>query len=159
MKKTRLLIIVMFLFSVYIANAQCPAGEKNIKISIKTDDYGSETTWSLKNQAGTSTYESGGPYTDVTGGTLFIKNVCVPEGTPLTFTINDAVGDGICCDYGVGYYKVELYGYTYASGGEFASSESANFVVDTPKTRDMSITALNMMDYYSTGNKNSPISR
>jgi len=152
LKKINLILVAIFLFSACILKAQCTSGEKNIKISIQTDNFGSETLWTLKNQSGTVTYESGGPYTNITGGQLYIKNVCVPIGTSVIFKINDAFGDGICCSYGTGYYKVELYGYTYASGGEFGQTEETNFVVDTPATRDMSVTALDIMDYLKVGN-------
>jgi len=154
MGKTKFILLASFLIPVLLIKAQCPSGEKNIKISIQTDNYGSETSWSLKNQLGTTTYDSGGPYTDINGGQLYIKNVCVPIGTPVTFKINDAYGDGMCCSFGTGYYKVELYGYTFASGSQFGMTEETNFVVDTPLTRDMSVTALNMMDYLNVGNIN-----
>jgi len=152
MKKIYLITIAFLFLTAFTAKAQCPTGETNIKISIQTDNYGSETSWTLKNQAGTTTYDSGGPYTDVSGGQLYIKNVCVPEGTTVVFTINDGYGDGMCCTYGNGYYKVELYGFTYASGGEFGSSEATTFIVNQPPARDLTVTELNMMEYMNVGN-------
>ena len=49
--------------------------------------------------------------------------------------INDAYGDGICCQYGSGSYSVSVDGVTVASGGQFATSESTSFgtcVTDEP---------------------------
>lgn len=152
MKKITFLFAVMFLLAAVALKAQCPTGEENIKISIKTDNYGSETTWTLKHQSGSPTYDSGGPYTDITGGQLYVKNVCVPENTPLVFEIKDSYGDGMCCSYGNGYYTVELYGYTYVSGGEYGTSESTEFVVSPPPARDMAVAELNIMEYISVGN-------
>lgn len=43
------------------------------------------------------------------------------------FTINDIGGDGICCDYGDGYYEVLLDGEIMAAGGEFENTETKEF--------------------------------
>ena len=59
----------------------------------------------------------------------YVANVCVPENSNLTFTIYDSYGDGICCSYGIGSYQVIACGTTYASGGNFNSSESTSFSV------------------------------
>ena len=42
----------------------------------------------------------------------------------LSFTINDAYGDGICCSYGSGSYTVRVNGDDVLSGGAFGSSET-----------------------------------
>ena len=61
----------------------------------------------------------------------YSTNICVPENSNLTFTIYDSYGDGICCGYGAGSYQVTTCGATYASGGNFGSSESTSFNVGT----------------------------
>jgi len=61
--------------------------------------------------------------------TQYITDVCVPENSDITFTIYDSYGDGICCSWGVGSYQVIACGNTYASGGNFGSSESTSFNV------------------------------
>ena len=35
-----------------------------------------------------------------------IYSLCIPENSELTFTIFDSYGDGICCDWGDGYYLI-----------------------------------------------------
>ena len=57
--------------------------------------------------------------------------VLVDDGRPLTFTIRDSWGDGICCHRGLGGYRVVGCSQTYAEGGEFGSSESTSFVTGT----------------------------
>ena len=53
-------------------------------------------------------------------------NVCVPNGNVYSFTIFDAYGDGICCDYGSGYYSISTCGELVASGANFTESETVS---------------------------------
>lgn len=74
---------------------------------LQRDRYGSETVWSLKNNAGTTLY-SGGPYTDTAAlPALITQNWTLPANDCYTFTITDEFGDGICCTYGIGYYDIK----------------------------------------------------
>jgi len=101
----------------------CICPEDQVVIEILTDDYPSETTWQLFDANSSSVIAAGGPYTG-NPNTLFTEEVCVPDTTCLVFTIYDAFGDGICCDYGNGYYNVYFNGALEGTGGAFADSES-----------------------------------
>jgi hypothetical protein len=76
-----------------------------ISIQITLDEYGSETTWRLKNEFNELIVE-GGPYQDGQSGSVKIEEVCLDENGCHSLIIKDAYGDGICCDYGNG--KVEI---------------------------------------------------
>jgi hypothetical protein len=117
----------------------------NYIFRLQQDYYGSETTWSIKNAAGTILYE-GGPYTDTYVNettispipTLITQNWTLPSNQCYTFTIDDAAGDGICCgtnsgDSGTGYYDLKSTdGSTIiTSGASFTSSESKSFTTNT----------------------------
>ncbi len=56
----------------------------------------------------------------------------VASGTPVTFTIRDSWGDGICCEHGLGEYAVTGCGVTYAAGGAFGHVEGTSFTVGLP---------------------------
>lgn len=96
------------------------------------DRYGTETSWNLKNAAGTTLY-SGGPYTNLTasGTQNLVTNQTwtLPANGCYVFTINDAYGDGICCNYGSGSYSITTNSgaITVATGGTFGSTESKYF--------------------------------
>lgn len=99
---------------------------------LKRDNYGSETTWNLKNSAGTILY-SGGPYTNQNGGGPIISQTwTLADNDCYSFTINDAYGDGICCAEGAGYYNIKSTdGLTViAEGASFGSGESKAFSVN-----------------------------
>jgi len=102
-----------------------PATTSTVLFEIKTDQYPSETTWDLKNSAGTVLY-SGGTYSGA--NTVFNETWTLDDLDCYTYTIYDSYGDGICCDYGVGYYKVMDENTTVLfEGGEFGSEESKPF--------------------------------
>lgn len=97
----------------------------DVTVTINTDNYASETTWSITDGSGNSV-ASGGPYS--TNNSTETATVCLDaSGCNYTFTINDSYGDGICCGYGNGSYTVTSASGTYASGGEFTSTESTSF--------------------------------
>ena len=104
----------------------------SVVFRLQRDDYGSETSWNLKNSSGTILF-SGGPYTDQpTGGALITQNWNLASNNCYTFTINDSFGDGICCEYGPGFYDIKsLDGNTIiASGGNFSATESKSFSIN-----------------------------
>ncbi len=98
----------------------------NVALSLTLDNYPGETTWDLKNSAGT-TIASGGPYS--TAGATITQQFNLAADS-YTFTIYDSYGDGICCAYGNGSYSLTSGGTTIVSGGSFGSSESTTFCVD-----------------------------
>ncbi len=106
----------------------CSTGESEVNLKIVLDNYGSETTWTIKNSNG-ATVASGGPYGNGQNGTSIEKSYCLPNGC-YDFKILDEYGDGICCSYGSGSYALtDENGGELASGGEFGSSETKNFCI------------------------------
>ena len=104
----------------------------DITVTIITDQYGSETTWSISD--GSVSYMTGGPYADNTT-TQTPSTGTIPSNACVTFTIEDSYGDGICCSYGNGSYTVtDGLGNIVAQGGSFGSEEetvleTGNFTV------------------------------
>merc|ERR1712048_1064952 len=104
----------------------------DFKFAITTDNYPSETLWTLVNQCSGEVQAQGGPYSSA--ATQYDQEECIPDGE-YTFTITDSYGDGICCGYGSGSYTVEYNGSVIKQGGTFGSSESTTFgSCDGPST-------------------------
>ena len=101
-----------------------------VTLNLLTDNYGSETTWNLKDAYGFIVAQ-GGPYSNNLTTSLEIG---IPSSNECyTFTINDAIGDGICCAYGIGSYSIsDDSGNEIFSGGEFSSTETTTFRVGQP---------------------------
>jgi hypothetical protein len=106
----------------------------NITIKISTDQYGSETTWNLKNSSGTIVAQ-GGPYTDAGAGVYPQPDVNVTLAYDcFTFEILDSYGDGMCCAYGNGGYQILANNVLIPgmSGGAFGAGETKKFAVINP---------------------------
>jgi len=100
--------------------------DNEITLSITLDAYGAETTWALRDSSNTTLY-SGGPYGNMSNGTVVEQLFCLEDGC-YSFRIADAFGDGICCSFGQGAYSLkDSSGTLIASGGNFGFSESVGF--------------------------------
>jgi len=106
--------------------APTPCQDSTVIIDINTDNYPLETSWKLTNTCTNQEQASqaAGYYT--TPGTLYSQEECVPTAS-YTFEISDTYGDGLCCSYGSGSYKVTYNGVEEKEGGQFGSSESITF--------------------------------
>ncbi|GAB3339767.1 hypothetical protein GCM10027429_26580 [Marivirga atlantica] len=98
--------------------------DTEVTLTLTTDNYGSETTWSLTDGSG-STIATGSGYGN---NQTYTETFCLTDGD-YTFTINDSYGDGICCSYGNGSYAISDGSSTLISGGEFTSTESKDFTI------------------------------
>ncbi len=100
--------------------------ENEVTVTILTDNYGSETTWTITSPSG-SVIASGGPYTDGVNETL-TATATLPENGCYNFDIADAYGDGICCSYGEGAYSItDASGNVLLEGGAFTDAETKPF--------------------------------
>lgn len=114
----------------FVGSGAVPAVQGTYAFNLQRDIYGSETTWNLKNSAGTIVY-SGAATTDTSAlPALYTQNWALTPGC-YTFTINDSESDGIY-EYG-GYYNLK------DSAGNIVFQGSSFF--DT-QTRAVNVTLL-----------------
>lgn len=119
-----------------------------VVFKLQLDRWGSETSWTLKNSAGTTLYQGGG-YPDASPNmpALITQNWTLASNDCYTFTVLDEYEDGFCCDYGNGYYRIETpAGAVIATGGQFGASESKAFRINALGTNDF--TLLNALSVY-----------
>jgi hypothetical protein len=103
------------------------AGGDTVNIGILTDNYPTETSYTLQETCdGSSVFERPEGYF-IDKFTLYEDTICTSNSLEYLFTISDSFGDGICCSEGIGEYTVTLNGSEVASGGEFDSSDTATF--------------------------------
>lgn len=99
-----------------------------VTLEIRTDQYPNETFWKLLNSAG-NIVAMGGPYYQA--NTLETRVLNFSSTECYEFIMLDQFGDGVCCNYGNGYYKLkDQNGVVFAQGGSFGQEESTPFMVD-----------------------------
>lgn len=102
-----------------------------VTVSIATDRWGAETTWSITN--GSTVFASGGPYTNAATNGVYPRPsvvACLPDGC-YDLVVNDSYGDGMCCAYGAGYVEVQDDGIVIASAASFTYQAISSFCVSS----------------------------
>jgi len=109
-------------------------------LNLTTDNYPGETSWKVIDANGAQA-AAGNGY--ATANTVYEEAHCLSSGQH-TFTIEDTYGDGMCCNYGQGSYKVTMNGAVIKEGGDFDASESTTFTScgNTPSPAPVSTTML-----------------
>ncbi len=107
--------------------------QEEFTIEVVQDRYGNQTTWELI-ASDYTILASGGPYNTLLSGNgtkSHKEKITLSSGDCVKFTINDQIGDGICCTYGEGYYKItDSKGNVVVDGdGAFGSQATHQFSV------------------------------
>ncbi len=113
----------LVLASTYVANST------QVTFELQTDNYGNETTWKLFKPDG-SIYADGGPYPSGAGQPLHTYTWNLEDGNCYRLEVYDQYGDGFCCSYGQGYYKVKVGNQVIFQGGQFGSQDTKFFGVE-----------------------------
>ena len=102
----------------------CDAGYNEVYISVLTDEYGSETSWSLLSETGELIGEvATETYDDVA---VYNSAFCVAADEQVTFTIMDSYGDGLTT--GDGYFTLTVCGNVLLEGADFGSQDQVVFL-------------------------------
>lgn len=117
--------------------APCPCFESPVTLTIKFDNFPSESSWELTNAADEIVH-SGGTYgNQANGSTLVINNLALAEADGYTFTFKDSFGDGICCGEGDGEFTLsDNTGTEIFKGGDFSTTASKTFCIGMAATED-----------------------
>ena len=101
-------------------------GSSSFELILETDNYGAETSWELfssdlsKLLASGSGYASSSPFT-------IRETICTHPC--FTFVIKDSWGDGMCCQYGSGGYRILVDGEEIHNGGDFGLQDTFEFCI------------------------------
>ena len=104
----------------------CYGGDVKLKVEVRADKYNDDTGWDLVDDTGTTIMSQA---QNTFGKEEYkMKEKCVPHGT-YTFKIVDKYGDGICCRYGLGFFRVWLDDREVLNGGSFNKEVVVDIVV------------------------------
>ena len=106
----------------------CLIDENLILVELQTDSWGFETSISITDFLDQVYLD----ISDFTDNSFHSFNVCVPNSNTYSFQINDEMNNGICCDFGDGYYNIYVCDNLIASGDSFdefvsVTIESCNY--------------------------------
>lgn len=108
-----------------------------VYLTLRTDGWGSETTWTVKDDQ-SRLFGNGGPYADVAAGQMKRDTFCLQRDSCYVFTINDTYGDGISDDDG--YYLIQNVDHdtlAYILQENFGFQEVQSFCVEDTTTIDV----------------------
>ena len=99
-----------------------------VTLVIELDSFPEETTWAIKTERG-SIAHSGGPYSELQG--TITEVFTLSPNQCFYFEINDSYGDGLCCNWGGGSYRLVDNNLTViAEGDSFRWQEIHPFSLD-----------------------------
>mmetsp|Transcript_5042 Transcript_5042/g.5848 ORF Transcript_5042/g.5848 Transcript_5042/m.5848 type:complete len:677 (-) Transcript_5042:124-2154(-) len=104
-------------------NPTIECNQSRMTIEVTTDNYPEETSWTLSDTCNND--EELASRNNFFGTETHVNEVCVTS-SKFNFTINDSYGDGICCSYGKGSYKV-TYKEDVFEGSNFGTDASHTF--------------------------------
>jgi hypothetical protein len=108
---------------------------ENFRLVFETDQYGIETEWELyegPNRVRGNKIANGTSYGSEH---TYVVDYCLPSQRSYSLYMYDWRGDGLCCDYGQGWYKVTSGDITiYESDGKFEDEDVVRFVLPADGT-------------------------
>lgn len=102
----------------------CQPQQSTLLITVNTDNYPSESRWSLER------YDGFQDYVEIDSNDLrniqteYVDTVCLDPGETYKWTIFDTFGDGLCFRGDCGSYELTVDGSVIAEGDDFGSSLS-----------------------------------
>ncbi len=120
-------------------------------VQMDLDRYGTETTWKIETPEG-FLVARGGPYSNSPAGYTVNEQVCLAH-TCYIFTVEDAIGDGMCCNYGQGDFRIlDTLGVSLLEGnGSFGYSVTDEFCVNWVGIKEVEGSSLHVLPNPSNG--------
>jgi hypothetical protein len=109
----------------------CPAGKINFQFTLRTDDYGYETSWELKDETSGTIVESRGEGTYDNNAEDDLQ-LCLNGNRCYTLTIQDSYGDGLCCGQNNPGFELVADGQVIQNNQEFTNVITIPGIGDCP---------------------------
>lgn len=117
---------------------------QQVTLELLTDNWAEETSWEFR-EIGGAVIDTGS-YNQSDDNTTFIETFEVAPDNCYEFEIFDSYGDGICCEFGEGFYSLTTdSGDVIGGGGEFSSSEITEISIgEELSTNDVIISTISL---------------
>jgi gliding motility-associated-like protein len=108
-----LILFWIFALNGLIVNSQCVSGQQLFNIQLSPDFFADEISWELIQNN-----------TLVLTGNSNSDSTCIDTSECIIFVIKDSGNDGICCNYGNGFYEVFVDQQKIGNGSSFGAYDS-----------------------------------
>lgn len=131
-----------------ITNINAFIPSKTVKLTFKTDDYGSELSYQILDSIGNTVFYNDGSFDNVTGGQTFNYDYCLTDGC-YTLKIDDLANDGYCCSFGNGFTLITYNNDTLLFDNAFnTGSQSFSFCIADTSTHILEQTLADKIKVY-----------
>jgi len=134
-----------------VASTAMPALNNVLLLELTTDNFPAETSWELMDYNGTTLFSGNG--TDYGASEELAFFLPLPSDGCYEFAIFDSAGDGMCCAFGFGQFKLsDAFGNVLYEGGNFFAEDRASIFVsaDNQPANDAAILSLTIDQNAST---------
>lgn len=87
-------------------NVECEHPQRKIRIEVKTDNFGEDTSWQFRDASGVVIARNERTYGK---RDIDTRDLCLDDESMYEFTVFDTYGDGMCCQFGQGAYRILSY--------------------------------------------------
>jgi gliding motility-associated-like protein len=113
--KPLLSFILVFALQLSV-NSQCGPDQGLLTVQIQPDFFADEISWDLFQNS-----------VQIASGIQTSYSTCVDTNQCIIFVITDSGGDGICCQFGNGFYTVNIENRLIGNGSVFLSTDTTYF--------------------------------
>jgi hypothetical protein len=134
------------------------ANNLTIGMIFKSDQYGSESTWEILEEASNTVVASGGPYADLAASGTSVQptvSFTANPGTCYKVMVYDSYGDGFNTGYGAGNYTIKSGTVTvYTMNGVMTDEDQRYFRTTTPTGINEASTSISAVSLFPNPTKN-----
>ena len=110
----------------------CPPPQRKITIQIQTDRFGNDTSWEFRLKDGPALAKNERTYR-FKQVEVDERSVCVEDSSLYELEVHDAYGDGMCCRYSNGHYKIIDHNQETVLHGGFFFANKTTHLLNTTK--------------------------
>ena len=98
--------VIVYLEGVNDLSCDCELGMYKFEIEVKADAWGDETSWRLRERFGNTIFQDRNLPSNISTK----KELCIDNSKCYKFKIKDESRNGLCCEYGDGWYQIKTNG-------------------------------------------------
>ena len=108
---------------------RCESEEELFLLEIQTDHFPQESSWVLSKDSVIGNVILASESNFTSSSTNYKIPICLARNETYSLEMKDNMGDGICCQYGEGWYSFSMNGEEMKTGGDFTHYDVTTFTI------------------------------